>query len=491
MAEILSYSEWMKKTYSLVHPRSTFLKSVDEALKKYDTARNPTNREALKTAFDRWRFEQSRQGKDWRKSVRNEKGAVTTLYRALNDLDRRQLTAEELEAMKYISRMQTTALARQFSQAELRFKASTLVGVAQGVGSNWQKFKTGAQGVAGGASTAKSAVKAGQEIGKGISTLQSGGRAAAVTAAKAGMADKTGTIKTQVVQLCRTLCPDLDPDAVFRAVGLPAVEQFAIEMTPFIGAISSGGKAVVGWIGVANSHWQRSKVADARYAIAAGDPEAAFDAVLVLLDREITSQTVRASVKTGAFTGKLLGAFADAGAVTGPVIGLLEILAQIFQTIVEYVSDYRECRAGTKMLQMGALNLDLFETSPILGCYFIVVQDHSTIINFAVGDYGTPNWMFDVERLVKKVQIVLDKARHLIHNSRLEVAGMERMKGVVVEGYSVKSGLGKLAATPDHVQGKIADGISAWFVKPEKPVKVDPSRIVGFGSSDVVTRPRR
>src|SRR5690606_18251999 len=179
--------------------------------------------------------------------------------------------------MKYISRMQATALARQFSQAELRFKSSTLAGVAQGVGTNWQKFKTGAQGVAGGAKTAKAVVKTGQALGKGIATMDSGGRAAAAAAARAGMADKTGAIKTQVVQLCRTLCPDLDPDAVFRAVGLPAVEQFAIEMTPFIGAISSGGKAIVGWIGVAKSQWQRGNVADARYAIAAGDPEAAFD----------------------------------------------------------------------------------------------------------------------------------------------------------------------------------------------------------------------
>lgn len=491
MADIPSHSEWMKLTYSLIHPRSNFLKAVDEALKKYDSARSPSNKEALKKAFDRWRFEQSRQGKDWRKSVRNEKGAVTTMYRALNDLDRRQLTVEELEAMQYIGRMQATALARQFSQAELRFKSSTLVGVAQGVGTKWQRIKTGAQGVASGASTAKSVIKTGKEIGKGISDLQSLGRAGVAQAARSGMAEQTGVIRGQITQLCRTLCPDLDADAVFRAVGLPAVEQFAVELAPFVGAISSGGKAVVGWIGVANSHWQRSKVAGARYAIAAGDPEAAFDAVLVLLDREITSQTVRASVKTGAFTGKLLGTFADAGAVTGPVIGLLELLAEIFQTVVEYVTDYRECQAGTRMLQVGALNLELFEVSPILGCYFIVYQDHSTIINFAVGDYGTPNWMFDVERLVKKVQIVLDKARHLIHHSRLEVAGMERMKGVVLEGYSVKTGIGKLAATPDHVKEKIADGITSWFVKPEKPPKVDPSKLALSEWDNVVTRPRR
>lgn len=491
MADIPSHAEWMKSTHSLVRPRSDFLKQVDAALQRYDAARNDTNREALKKAFDRWRFEQSRQGKDWRKSVRNEKGAATNLYRALNDVDRRRLTAEELEAMQYIARAQAMALSRQFSQAELRFKSSNLMGVAQGVGSKWQRLKTGAQAAKSGASTAKSAVSGVKAVGKGIADLQSVGRAGVAQAARAGMSDQLGTVKGHIVQFCRELCPDLDADAVFRAVGLPAVEQFAVELAPFVGAISSGGKAVVGWIGVARSHWQRSKVADARFAIAPGDPEAAFDAVIVLLDREITAQTVRAGVKTGAFTGKLLGAFADAGAVTGPVVGLLELLAEICQTVVEYVVDYRECQAGTRMLKIGALNLELFEVSPILGCYFVVVQDHSTIINFAVGDYGTPNWMFDVEQMMKKVRVVLEKAQHLIHSSRLEVAGMERMKGVVQEGYSVKTGFGKLSATPDHVKDQIADRITSWFMKPEKPPKVDPSRIVGFGSDSPMTRPRR
>lgn len=481
MAQIPTHAEWMKSTYSLVHPRSTFLKAVDEALRKYDGAKSPANKEALRKAFDRWRFEQSKQGKDWKQSVRNGKGAATNMYRALSDLDRRALSAEELEAMRYIARIQTMALQKQFANTELRFKGTTLVGVAQGVGTKWERFKTGATAAKDGAATVKKVHAAGKKIDAGVQLLNQGGSSGAFAAAKAGMADKTGVIKTQIRELCRTLCPDLDADAVFRAVGLPAVEQFATDLAPFVGAISSGGKAVVGWIGVARSQYQRDQIKDSRYAVAPGDPEAAFDAIIILLDREIASAAIRATVKTGAFTGKALGAFADAGAVTGPVIGLLEMLAEILQTVVEYVRDYRECQAANRMLRIGALNLDLFGTSPILGCYFLVVQDHSTIINFAVGDYGTPNWMFDVERLVAKLQRVLVKARQLIHASRLELPDTGRLKGVVEENYSVKTGMAKLTATPEQVKGKIADGIAAWFVKPEKPPKVDASRIVGFG----------
>ena len=66
MAQIPTHEQWMKNTYSLTSPRSDLLKTLDEAIRSQD-------KNAIKTALDRWRFDQSRQGKDWKKSVRNAK----------------------------------------------------------------------------------------------------------------------------------------------------------------------------------------------------------------------------------------------------------------------------------------------------------------------------------------------------------------------------------------------------------------------------------
>ena len=476
MAEIPSYDQWMNDTHSLTSPRSEFLKKLDDAVKT-------GNRDSIKTALDRWRFEQSKQGKDWRKSVRNGKGAVTNLHRAVNDLDKRKLTKEELEAMQYISRTQAMALQKQFLGKKLQFKGSTLVGMARGAGSNWQKFKTGASSVTSGSSTARTGYKGVSNAVQGANLLQQGGKAAVTGAASGTMSDNFSTIRQKVTEFCKELCPGIDPNHIFNALHLGSVENFATDLAPFVGVISSGGKAIIGWIGVIKKEWDAIKLEDSRYAFAPGDPEAAFSAVVTLLDREIVSASARAGVKTAAFTGKALGVFADAGAITGPVIGLMELLAEIFQTIIEYVRDYKECQAANDLLRVGALNFDLFSTSPILGCYFLVVQDHSTIINFAVGEYGTPNWMFDVEKLVGKIGPALEKSRHYIRVSRLEIPGMEHAKGVVEENYSVKTGLSKVTAAPGALKDKIADRIDAWFEKPEKPPKVDKSRIVGFGST--------
>jgi hypothetical protein len=479
MAQIPSHAQWMQETHSLTSPRSDFLKAVDQALLRYGQSSTADNRQAIKTALDRWRFEQSKQGKDWRQSTRNKKGAVTNLHRALTDLDKRKLTAEELEAMRYIARMQATALQRQFDGKELKFKASTLVGLASGTGTKWQKFKTGASALASGGATAASAANAGRKIVAGANLLQQGGRAAASAASQ----QSTAAIVLKVRELCAELCPGLDPNRVFQALNLGSIDQFAAELAPFVGAISSGGKAIIGWIGVIRQQYGEYRVLDARHAIAPGDPEAAFDALAALLDREIASAIARASVKTGAFTAKTAGVFADAGAVTGPVVGLLEVLAEIIQSVIEYVRDYKECETATEMLRVGALNLDLFSACPILGCYFLVIQDHSTVINFAVGDYGTENWMFDVERLVKKVEVVLEKSRELIRQSRLEIPGMTGAKGLVEENYSVKTGLGKVTGLPGHVVDQVTGRLEEWFGNPVRPPAVDTARIRGISNA--------
>jgi hypothetical protein len=464
MATIPTYEQWKKDTHSLLHKRSDFLVAVDTAFEAYDKSKSEPAKAALKTAFDRWRFEQSKQGKDWKQSVRNGKGACTNLHRALNDLDKRRLSKEEVEAMHFINHAQARALQKQFEGKKLQFKSTTLVGIAQGVGTRWERFKGGAKMLPGAGMKGKSIVTGVQNLHQGVQQLGTAGKQGAMHAAQSGMGENFAMIRQKIGEFCKTLCPDLDPNQVFAAVGLGSVEKFATELAPFLGAVSSGGKAIVGWIGVVKTQWDRHSMEQKRFAISPGDPDAAFDALLLLMQREINSKAASAGVKTGAFTGKALGVFLDGGAATGPAIGLLEILAEILQTIVEYVRDYRECEAANKALTLGALNLDLFNTSPVLGCYFLCVQDHSTIINFAVGDYGTPNFVFDAERLIKKIDPVLERARVFIQSSRLEIPGMDKQKGIA----EAKGALAK-------IKDKVQDRLEQWFLKPDK------SRIQGYG----------
>lgn len=468
MAEVPHYEEWMKLTHSRIHRRSPFLLQIDQAIK------TRAGNAKIKETLDRWKFEQSKHGKDWTKSVRNQKMAVTNLYRAVSDLDRRKLSNEEREAMKYISRMQAMALAKQFDGKELTFKSSTVVGLAQGAGSKFQKFKTGASTVVSGGKTAKSIYGNAQTVHTVATTSI---KAVQTTSNAAASAD----IKLKIMQLCKTLTPGLNPDEVFKRLNLGSVEQFAGNVAPFMGAISSGKKMIVEWIGVARVQYNRYDTEDRRFAFAPGDPEAALDAVLELLRRERNSRLAKAGVATGAFGAKLGGAFADGGALSGPIVGLLETLAEIMQMIVEYVRDWKEVQRANELLRIGYLNFEIFEVSPMLGCYFLLIQDHSTIINILVADYGTPNFVLDAEKLIKSINPVLDSARGYVSESKFEIVGFENMKGVVDKNWSKQGLVGKAKGLPGHVAGKIGDQISEWVLKPEKPPELDKSRIVGIG----------
>ena len=481
---IPTYEQWLEDTAVFGRSRSDYLKLVDEAIKTYNMSPSDGTRGAIKSAFNRWRFDQSRQGKKWMENARNSKGALTGLHRSLNELDKRNLTQEELDAMKFIAHAQAMALQHQFMGKEVQFKSSTLLGLTNRAGEGWQKFKASAGAIKESGSKLKDIHDNASALKKGVESISSIGmaatKAAAHQAARFDMSDTFGTIKSQITGFCRVLCPDLDPNKVFSALKLGSIESFATDLAPVIGALSSGGKAIAGWVGVVQKAWTACKIADTRFAIMPGDPEAAFDAVLTLLDREIASATAKATTTTVAFTGKTLGAFLDGGAATGPAVGLMEILADIFQTIFEYVRDYRECSAANEMLRLGELNLELFNVCPVLGCYFLVIQDHSTIINFVVADYGTENWMFDVERLIRKIEPLLNKSGEFIRASRLEIPNMSRAKGIVEKNYRVKTGFAKVTGLPDHIKSEIMEKIDSVFEKHEKPPKVDKSRIYGM-----------
>jgi hypothetical protein len=126
------------------------------------------------------------------------------------------------------------------------------------------------------------------------------------------------------------------------------------------------------------------------------------------------------------------------------------------------------------------------------------VQDHSTVIAFAVDEFGTANWMFDVERMVKAVTPVLESSRRMIHASKFELRGvriddktaevmlisLQDQKGIVEKNYSVKTGLEKAVAFPDHVKEVLTERFMSAIGKgkvPQGPV-FDKSRIQGFGS---------
>jgi hypothetical protein len=451
----------MRDTYSWSDARSDKLKAVDLAIFIHDSEQSETSRSRIKQALDDYRFNHSRRGKDWTQSVRNKKGALTNLHRAVNGVGHRKLTEADLLAMREMVTLQQAALKEMFFGKKLSLKSFSKKKHAHDV----KDFISKTQGAAANI--------------RDINVAQAGSRAAQ------GVNVVAGTALTQKFEaLVKTVCGALDPAMVMRELGLGSVADFAKSMAPALGIIAAASDTAVGLGKIAYGKWTAAQLHEVgSYAIAAGDPLAAFLALEVLIDREINSTIATTAISGAAFTAKMLCGALDLGAASGPAIGLAETIAKAIQKVVEFVQDYQEVRLANQLLDQGTLDLSLFRTCPILGCYFVAVQDHSTLINMAVADFGTPNFVVDAERLITAVKPVIAKAGQFVRASRFEIAGMENCKGIKLAAWDKMTVGEKATNLKQHVTDGLIDLVSTDKSLTPLPT-VDRSRIVGFGSDN-------
>jgi hypothetical protein len=184
------------------------------------------------------------------------------------------------------------------------------------------------------------------------------------------------------------------------------------------------------WVNVARIVMSQKDMQSREVAIRLGDPSAAFQSILLILDRNLQKTTADAAVHTTAFSVKTAGLAADMGAATGTITGAIESLALLLNTLVDVVREAVQMKAGNDRLATGDLDITVFSECPILGCYYIAVQDHSTIMDFDIENMGKDNWQMEAERLKIAIKPVIEKAGKLIDQSRVEIPELASAKGV-------------------------------------------------------------
>jgi hypothetical protein len=433
----MTYDVWMKDTYSLTSPRSTELKAVDNALKTYEQAVANSSgsvlaeRKALQAAFEAWKAAQKAKGQDWKQSVRNKKlacerldaelGHVIVGIGGLNSRGELVIDEKEIAARKALGDAIKKNTAMLFAGQTLTVKNTKALADLNTVRKELSGFKD----------------KAGA-----IKNAVSGAAAPAVG--------------EQVKGLLVSLFGEASIGEVQAALG-PLFTEFVAAATPFVGAITSGKSALLNWGKAAKGLYKKHKMREVSDSFAPGDPAAAFEAVLLIMNREVELYATSAGIYTVSAAAKAAFTAADFGAVSGPVLGAAEQLALVVQKIYLFARDWREMKEANELLAQGKHDLGLFKACPLVGCYLLANSDTFAVINMAVADYGRTGWKFEVEIMVKKAQPVFDKAREVIRESRFEFAGMRGMKGQVVNRNKTTMGIktGKLDGLLDDVTKKI------------------------------------
>ncbi len=224
--------------------------------------------------------------------------------------------------------------------------------------------------------------------------------------------------------------PAATHNAIVEHVFGATVEQFVFNVTPVFGLISSGGHAIKDWVGIASNLLSYAKMEEQYGNVRPGDAAAALQAIVSIIDKQIKKQTADAAIRTTAFTAKGISVLADGGTATMAALGALESIAILLNMLVDLVIDARQMIAGNKLITEGKIDIELFNTCPLLGCYYVAIQDHSTIMNFDIANMGRDNWQQEAERLRYALDPVIRKATELIDASRIEIPGMEFAKGV-------------------------------------------------------------
>jgi hypothetical protein len=396
----MTYDQWIKDTHSLVRPRSQSLKEIDNAIK----ARNEF---AAKNALKNWIDEQNRKKQDWQRSVRNGKGAVKALYDQLRVLgppvSNSPINNAQKEAKEFIKEQQKLATSKLFTGKTIKFKDSFL-GIVREKSTDQRKkinkFPTA--------------------VNAGIKSLP--------------LAKDIGFLARDITKIIDGITKPI-ADTPFKSQIVETVlgssgEEFVGSCLPFLGMTLSGAKAVKAWIAVAQNIYDGDQINASRPSVRAGDPTAALQAIASIIDREIISQTAQAGVRTAAFTSKALFTFTDFGTASTAAVGAAEAITFLLNMLAEVVRDVVEIKNGNKLILENKIDLNLFKECPILGCYYIVIQDHSTIMNFEIDNMGRANWQQEAERLKYAINPVIAKATELINKSRFKIDGLEMAKGV-------------------------------------------------------------
>jgi len=214
-------------------------------------------------------------------------------------------------------------------------------------------------------------------------------------------------------------------DAMHAAIG---------EMAPFLGILTSAYGCVKSWKEVFESGYGLYKNNEAKLDVLPGDPRAAADAIITLLERKLANDSVTAARNTAALASKIGGLFADFGTGTTAAIGAVNAAASLAQQLAMLGLDYSDKKAGNDLLKQDKIDLNVFKACPILGCYIIVCSDTSNVLNFFVADIGLPNWMDRVEDMKKNsLDRLIKDANKFIVASRLHLEGAPTNKGIEVQ----------------------------------------------------------
>jgi hypothetical protein len=438
MPYVMKYETWKKLTDVSFKVRSKYLRRVDNSLEQYEKTHSDPDLQKLKVALHQWKMSKgydSAGGRPlWMLSDRNRQRAVETLDKqifgipetinpeVLNDLA--ELPFYGIEAWAEGQARLAMKDARELALSEMFTNRKVVVKKAM-MAYAFDKIKRNASAAKASAGSAASAA------------------GSAVTGPLKAAAEKQAMVLIQEVLGSYPIEVAQEVIAQLTAEIPSFLAELAASIAPYLSLAKSGSQAIYNTAQAIRSEYQWVTSEDHLESFGGGDPYAAAAAIRRMIERKRNQYTRLATIYGTDTAVRAAAVIADAAtygaptvsSVVNPLAALGKSLALLGLQIFLVGRDYWEKWKVNKALggATGAtLSKAIFDTCPLLGCYFIAGSTTSNIINFAVGDIGATGWKLDVEVMVREhIEPMIGYAREAISDARLEVSGLERSKAAV------------------------------------------------------------
>lgn len=397
---IPTQAQWLEKTSrNIFRPRSAELKLVDQAIGQYERSPSPAAMGKIKLAFEAWK---RAKGPGWADNERNRHQALTELDAALRSVKSVQFTPQELQALAFIAEQRKQVIRNVFQGRQVTLKGPT---------SPRQAVQQAADELRGSADAAAQWMR---------------------SVGKAPPADAARLLREKLEEMAKAIFQVDNLSALGDLSGfvLGILGQCSVSVAPVVGHVKDGYDLVVGWGKAARLAYEQHDIANRRYVIDTGAPAAAFNGLHRCLVAETRSQVAEAGIATTAFALKTGLAFADGGAISGPVVGAVKALSQVGLKLGQLGMEWRATRRANEILRTGPLDIQLFRTYPLMGCYLLTSATLSDIV--PIDCFGQPGWMDYIETLKSRgYDGIYEAAAGLIDSSPWEIRGLPKrpMKG--------------------------------------------------------------
>ncbi len=242
---------------------------------------------------------------------------------------------------------------------------------------------------------------------------------------------------SKVMKLLLELFDVGDLPDIIGDLGLDFLQDFVSSALPLVQQVKSGAKAASSWGRAAQDLHKSFKTKKHMPFVLPGNARDAVIAVRTLLRQSSAEHAARATIETTQFAVSTAGLFADLGGATGPATSAAASLAKLCQKITIFAFEYKQMKKVNHILKTSpddALSSELFNVSPLLGCYYLANNTTSNVLNVLSDNIIEDDWMADAENNKRKhLDPLIKESQKFIEKSRYVLQPIKQDKGMYVE----------------------------------------------------------